>query len=155
MTKSGYYAWKKRRQAGPAKRGSVQRSFDRQGGAVYAESGGVYAAPQAAAQLAGQNVCVDETTVTTSLRGQGLEEISPRRFKPATTLPVVVTHHIPDLVKRVWDVMGWMPRGLATLRIGARGMGSCICASSAMGAQAECLGGRWLPDSILTSWNGR
>ena len=103
VTRSGYYAWKKRRQAGPSKRVRAQRNLDGQVAAVHVESDGVYGAPRVAAQLARQGVCVDEKTVAASLRRQGLEGISPRRFKPVTTLPGVATHHIPDLVKRVWD----------------------------------------------------
>lgn len=102
VTRSGYYAWKKRRQAGASKRARAQRSLDGQVAAVHAESDGVYGAPRVAAQLARQGVCVDEKTVAASLRRQGLEGVSPRRFKPVTTLPGVATHHIPDLVKRVW-----------------------------------------------------
>ncbi|MDK8436601.1 MULTISPECIES: IS3 family transposase [unclassified Brevibacterium] len=103
VTKSGYYAWKKRRRSGPSKRARAQRSLDGHVAAVHAESDGVYGAPRVAAQLVRQGVRVDEKTVAASLRRQGLEGISPRRFKPVTTLPGVATHHIPDLVKRVWD----------------------------------------------------
>ena len=42
-------------------------------------------------------------TVARSLRRQGLEGISPRRFRPVTTIPGVAAHHIPDRVGRVWD----------------------------------------------------
>lgn len=103
VTKSGYYAWKKRRRSGPSKRARAQRNLDAQVQAVHADSDGVYGAPRVAAQLGRQGVSVDEKTVAASLRRQGLEGISPRRFKPVTTLPGVATHHIPDLVKRVWD----------------------------------------------------
>ncbi|SMY03154.1 Transposase InsO and inactivated derivatives [Brevibacterium antiquum] len=103
VTKSGYYAWKKHRQTGPSKRARAQRSLDGQVAEIHADSDGVYGAPRVAAQLARQGVSADEKTVAASLRRQGLEGISPRRFRPVTTLPGVATHHIPDLVKRVWD----------------------------------------------------
>lgn len=94
VTKSGYYAWKKRRQTGPSKRARAQRSLDGQVAEIHADSDGVYGAPRVAAQLARQGVSADEKTVAASLRRQGLEGISPRRFRPVTTLPGVATHHI-------------------------------------------------------------
>lgn len=37
------------------------------------------------------------------MRRQGLAGISPRRFRPVTTIPGTRTHSIPDRVKRHWD----------------------------------------------------
>ena len=46
---------------------------------------------------------VNVKTVAASLRRQGLEGVSPRGFRPVTTIPGVATHSIPDRVQRVWD----------------------------------------------------
>lgn len=103
VTKSGFYAWMKRRSAGPSKRARVQRDLDAQVRQVHTDSDDVYGAPRVTAELAREGRCVDEKTVAASMRRQGLEGVSPRKFQPVTTLPGVDTYHIPDLVKRVWD----------------------------------------------------
>lgn len=103
VAKSGFYAWVKRRLAGPSKRARTQRDLDAKVRRVHADSDDVYGAPRVQAGLAREGVCVDEKTVAASMRRQGLAGISPRRFRPVTTLPGVETYHIPDLVKRVWD----------------------------------------------------
>ncbi|SMY05452.1 Transposase InsO and inactivated derivatives [Brevibacterium antiquum CNRZ 918] len=103
VTKSGFYAWMKRRAQGPSKRTRMQRDLDAQVRRVHTASDAVYGAPRVKAGLEREDVCVDEKTVARSMRRQGLEGISPRRFRPVTTLPGVETYHIPDLVKRVWD----------------------------------------------------
>lgn len=46
---------------------------------------------------------MNRKTVAASMRRQGLEGISPRRFRPVTTIPGTRTHSIPDLCKRHWD----------------------------------------------------
>ncbi|SMX91198.1 Integrase core domain-containing protein, partial [Brevibacterium antiquum] len=103
VTKSGFYAWMKRRSAGPSKRARAQRDLDAQVRRVHTDSDDVYGAPRVTAELARDGRCVDEKTVAASMRRQGLEGVSPRKFQPVTTLPGVDTYHIPDLVKRVWD----------------------------------------------------
>lgn len=103
VSRSGFYAWTKRQQAGPSDQAVTQRRLDTAVFQVYDDSEGVYGAPRVTAELARQGVVVNEKTVAKSLRRQGLEGISPRRFRPVTTLPGVETYHIPDLVKRTWD----------------------------------------------------
>lgn len=46
---------------------------------------------------------VNVKTVAASMRRQGLEGISPRAFRPVTTIAGVRSHRIGDLVERRWD----------------------------------------------------
>ena len=103
VARAGYYAWVKRLLAVPGPRKQSQRSLDADVARVHAESDDVYGAPRVQAQLGRQGVAVNEKTVAKSMRRQGLEGISPRKFRPVTTLPGTKTHRIPDLVERVWD----------------------------------------------------
>ncbi len=104
VSRSGFYAWERRmRQAalGPAalRRGVLDRHVVR----IHAESHGTYGAPRIRAVLTGMGVSVDVKTVAVSMRRQGLEGISPRKFKPLPPLGKVRVHSIPDLVERRWD----------------------------------------------------
>lgn len=103
VSASGFYAWRKRRQEGPSKRARARRDLDGRVCEVHAGSDDVYGAPRVKAQLEREGVSVNVKTVAKSMRRQGLEGISPRRFRPVTTIPGVATYHIPDLVKRCWD----------------------------------------------------
>lgn len=103
VSASGFYAWRKRRAAGPARRAQQQRDLDVKVRAVHKESDETYGAPRVTAQLGREGVGVNVKTVARSMSRQGLEGISPRRFKPVTTIAGVATHHIPDLVRRRWD----------------------------------------------------
>ena len=68
-----------------------------------ADSNGVYGAPRVRAALARNGTGVDRKTVAASMRRQGLEGISPRRFRPLTPIGETPVHAIPDLVARKWD----------------------------------------------------
>ncbi len=103
VARAGYYAWAKRLSTEPGPRKQAQRALDADVARVHAESDDVYGAPRVQAQLARQAVTVNEKTVAKSMRRQGLEGISPRKFRPVTTLPGTRTHRIPDRVDRVWD----------------------------------------------------
>lgn len=103
VSPSGFYAWRNRRTSGLSGQARERRELDVSVRKVHMDSDCVYGAPRVTAQLARQGVRVNEKTVASSMRRQGLEGISPRRFKPVTTIPGVATHHIPDLVKRRWD----------------------------------------------------
>ena len=106
VSTSGFYAWLGRKLVGPSKRSAASRDLDTQVRRVHTNFDDVYGAPRVTAQLAREGVHVNEKTVAASMRRQGLEGISPCRFKPVTTIPGVSTYHIPDLVKRKWDQGG-------------------------------------------------
>lgn len=103
VSRSGFYAWCQRQAHGPSDQAVARRNLDQAVYQVHDSSDGVYGAPRVTAELARQGVAVNEKTVAKSMRRQGLEGISPRRFRPVTTLPGVETYHIPDLVERQWD----------------------------------------------------
>lgn len=69
----------------------------------HAASDGVYRAPRITADFRDSGTPVNVKTVAASLRRQGLEGVSPRGFRPVTTIPGAATHSIPDRVQRVWD----------------------------------------------------
>lgn len=103
VSASGYYRWNERQLHGPSPRAVRQRARDRQVAKVFEESDQTYGAPRVAAQLHREGTMADRKTVAQSMRRQGIEGISPRKFRPVTTIPGVDTHHLPDLVKRQWD----------------------------------------------------
>ena len=103
VSRSGFYAWCQRQAHGPSDQAIARRALDQAVAQAHDDSHRVYGAPRVTAELARHGVVVNEKTVAKSMRRQGLEGISPRRFTPVTTLPGVETYHIPDLVQRQWD----------------------------------------------------
>lgn len=103
VSRAGFYAWARRLVDGSGPRQVQQRERDEQVRQAHADSDGVYGAPRITAQMRREGAEADVKTVARSLRRQGLEGVSPRRFRPVTTLPGVSTHHIPDRVERAWD----------------------------------------------------
>lgn len=103
VSTSGYYKWDERRVHGPSRRAAARRARDEKIAQVFEVSHQTYGAPRVAAQLAREGVAVDRKTVADSMRRQGIEGISPRKFQPVTTIQGVDAHHLPDLVHRQWD----------------------------------------------------
>lgn len=103
VSRSGFYAWCQRQTHGPSDQAVARRALDQAVYQVHEGSDWVYGAPRVTAELARGGVVANEKTVAKSMRRQGLEGISPRRFTPVTTLPGVETYHIPDRVQRQWD----------------------------------------------------
>lgn len=104
VSRSGFYAWEQRkRQVVPGPAALRRGILDRQVVRIHTESHATYGAPRIRAVLAGMGVGVDVKTVAASLRRQGLEGISPRKFTPVAPLGKVRAHSIPDLVERRWD----------------------------------------------------
>lgn len=105
---SGFYAWLKARHrdaddARQPPRVRSRRDLDRRVRRIWADSHETYGSPRIRAQLAREGVRVDRKTVAASMRRQGIQGISPRRFRPVTTIPGTRTHSIPDRCKRTWD----------------------------------------------------
>ncbi|RRR19167.1 IS3 family transposase [Brachybacterium paraconglomeratum] len=59
--------------------------------------------PRIARKLADQGVVLDRKTVAASMRRQGLEGISPRRFTPVTTIQDPAARGFADHAQRRWD----------------------------------------------------
>lgn len=70
---------------------------------IWVDSHKTYGCPRIHAQLGREGIRVNRKTVAQSMRRQGLEGVSPRRFRPVTTIPGTRTHSIPDLCQRHWD----------------------------------------------------
>ena len=103
VSRAGYYAWVKRLDAAPGVRAQRQDELDVLVRASHDASGGVYVAPRVHADLVADGWSVDRKTVAASMRRQGLEGVSPRAFRPVTTIPGADTHAISDSCERQWD----------------------------------------------------
>jgi putative transposase len=103
VSRSGFYAWRRRSLSESSARAAVRAELDAKVRRAHAESYGIYGAPRIQAALARNGTGADRKTVAASMRRQGLEGISPRRFRPAATIGEARVHSIPDLVARKWD----------------------------------------------------
>lgn len=103
VSRSGFYAWRKRIQSEASARAVERAALDEKVRKAHTKSYGTYGAPRVHAELARNGTGVDRKTVAGSLRRQGLEGISPRRFRPVTPIGDTRVHSIPDLVARKWD----------------------------------------------------
>jgi putative transposase len=102
VSRSGFYAWR-RRSSESSERAVVRAKLDAKVRLAHADSNGIYGAPRIQAALARKGTGVDRKTVASSMRRQGLEGISPRRFRPVAPIGEARVHSIPDLVARKWD----------------------------------------------------
>ena len=100
VSRSGYYAWAARCAAGPGPQAVSRAQIDQAVRTAHELSDRVDGAPRITAALAREGLVVDQKTVAASMRRQGLEGISPRKWAPVTTIPGTATHAIPDLVER-------------------------------------------------------
>lgn len=103
VSRSGYYAWAARRAAGPGPQATRRAQVDEAVRAAHERSDRVDGAPRITAALARDGLVVDQKTVAASMRRQGLEGISPRKWAPVTTIPGTATHSISDLVEGAFD----------------------------------------------------
>lgn len=102
VSRSGFYAWRRRRSEAPA-RIAERAELDGKVRRAHTESYGTYGAPRIHAELVRNGTGVDRKTVAASMRRQSLEGISPRRFRPVAPIGAAPVHSIPDLVARKWD----------------------------------------------------
>lgn len=103
VTRQSYYAWRKQRQTGPGPRARRRAEIDQAVREAFRASDEVYGAPRIARKLADQGVVLDRKTVAASMRRQGLEGISPRRFTPVTTIQDPAARGFADHAQRRWD----------------------------------------------------
>lgn len=104
VSKSGYYAWVKRR-AATVLTCRQQRRADLTAKIieVHAESVGTYGSPQITDELRDHGERVSAKTVAQIMASIGLEGISPRTFKVRTTVADPAASFPPDLVSRRFD----------------------------------------------------
>src|SRR5271165_6433757 len=86
VSRSGFYQWRKTRDAGPTPTQRRRAELDAKVAKFHAASDGVYGAPRICADLRADGERVSRKTVAASLRRQHLAGISPRRFASATTV---------------------------------------------------------------------
>lgn len=103
VSRSGFYAWRQRVRSEATARAAQRADLDVKVRKAHAESYGTYGAPRIRAELVRNGTGVDRKTVAVSMRRQGLEGISPRRFRPVAPIGDERVHSIPDLVARKWD----------------------------------------------------
>lgn len=102
VSRSGFYAWHQREQAGPGPREQRREQITAHVVQAHADSDGVYGAPRITAELRAAQVTVTRKTVAKTMAALGLQGISPRPFK-ITTMPDHDPVPHPDLVNRVFD----------------------------------------------------
>ena len=100
VSRSGYYAWKKR---STSPRRAQDRRLAEQVAHIHARSRGVYGSPRVHAALRATGVLVARKRVERLMREQGLRGRAPRRYRATTdsehTLPVA-----PNVVERDFEV---------------------------------------------------
>ncbi|MEU4392041.1 IS3 family transposase, partial [Kribbella sp. NPDC023855] len=102
MSRSGYYAWRRRSTAGPGPRQTRREQLAARVAQAHAASDGVYGAPRITAELRAAQVMVTRKTVAKTMASLGLRGVSPRPF----TITTRRDDHAPprpDLVNRVFD----------------------------------------------------
>ncbi|NHN57461.1 IS3 family transposase [Calidifontibacter sp. DB0510] len=104
VSRSGYYAWAARQdgvQLGPraARRADLVVKIK----VAHDASDGVNGAPRILADLRAAGEVVSRKTVAKLMRANGLRGISPRPWRPVTTIADQHPHTIPDLVQRRFD----------------------------------------------------
>lgn len=100
-----------RRAAGPGPQTQRQQVLDAHIQHLHAASDEVYRAPRITADLhEGAQVNTQDRPSRPPCAIRAWREISPRAFKPVTTIPGTPAHRIPDLVNRGWDTgeLNWV-----------------------------------------------
>lgn len=103
VSRSGFYQWRATRDAelGPA--AQRRQDLDAMIEVHHETSKGTYGAPRITADLHEQGVRVSRNTVAVRMHSLGLEGVSPRRFKVATTIIGANKNYPADLVNRSFD----------------------------------------------------
>lgn len=103
VSRSGYYDWVARQAAGPGPREQRLLDLAQKVLVAHEDSDGVYGSPRITAELREAGEVVSRKTVAKVMRANGIEGISPRSWRPVTTIVDPSPHSIPDLVQRRFD----------------------------------------------------
>ena len=103
VSRSGYYAWADRRGAGPGPRAARRADLTVKIKVAHDASDGVNGAPRITADLREGGEVVSVKTVAKLMRANAIRGISPRPWRPVTTIADQTPHTIPDLVGRRFD----------------------------------------------------
>ena len=104
VSRSGYYAWaarQRRDQPGPRARRRTDLTVKIR--VAHDASDGVYGSPRIVADLREGGEVVSRKTVAKLMAANGIGGISPRPWRPVTTIADQNPHTIPDLVARRFD----------------------------------------------------
>ena len=105
VSRSGFYAWQQRQQAGEVSRRRRRREeLTRQVRRIHRGCHRRYGAPRVTAELRAKGWRVSENTVAAIMRAEGLEGRSGRRKTPKTTQPARTAVWVDDLVRRRFTV---------------------------------------------------
>ena len=103
MSRSGYYAWRDRKQQPAGPRQARREELAEKIAAAHEASDGVYGSPRILADLRADGETVSRKTVSKIMRHSGIEGVSPRSWRPVTTIADPSPHAVPDLVGRQFD----------------------------------------------------
>jgi putative transposase len=103
VSRSGYYAWAARRDATAGPRAARRADLTVKIKVAHDASDGVNGAPRILADLREAGEVVSRKTVAKLMRANEIRGISPRPWRPVTTIVDPNPHTIPDLVERRFD----------------------------------------------------
>ena len=103
VSRSGYYAWAARKDAAPGPRAARRSDLVVKIKIAHDASDGVNGAPRITEDLRESGEVVSRKTVAKLMRENQILGISPRPWRPVTTIADQNPHTIPDLVERRFD----------------------------------------------------
>lgn len=103
VSRSGFYAWRARRDSEPGPRAARRVELTAKIAAFHEQSDGVNGSPRILADLRDAGECVSRKTVAKIMRDNNIAGISPRGWSPVTTISDERAHTLPDLVGRRFD----------------------------------------------------
>jgi len=103
VSRSGYYAWAQRRSSKPGPRAARRADLTVKIKVAHDASDGVNGAPRIVADLRDAGEVVSRKTVAKLMRQNEIRGISPRPWRPVTTITGPSPHTILDLVERRFD----------------------------------------------------
>ncbi len=103
VSRSGYYAWVTRQGAGPGPREARRADLVLKIRVAHEASDGVNGAPRITADLRDAGEVISVKTTAKRMRQNEIRGISPRPWRPVTTIIDPNPHSIPDLVERRFD----------------------------------------------------
>lgn len=103
VSRSGYYAWAGRKNASSGPRATRRADLLVKIKIAHGASDGVNGAPRITADLREAGEIVSQKTVAKLMRDNQIRGISPRPWRPVTTIADANPHTIPDLVERGFD----------------------------------------------------
>lgn len=103
VSRSGYYAWSARQGAQPGPRAARRAVLLSKIRAAHVASDSVNGSPRILADLRAGGEVVSRKLVAKLMRANDIRGISPRPWRPVTTISDGAVHAIPDLIGRRFD----------------------------------------------------